>query len=90
VTDHIEAGGEVRLGSGQRAQLVPGGTVSVVSHAKMPDHHFRMSVAHRRDFAVPVTEVRSTTYDALVSFLKQLEELDYLLVDIQRVEGLAP
>lgn len=83
-------GGEIRLGSGQKAQLDPGGTVRVKSLDKLPEHHFCMNVAHRRDFATPVTQVRSATYDALYHFLKQLEHLDYLLINIERVEGVAP
>jgi hypothetical protein len=81
------SGGEVRLGTGQRAHLHPGGTVTV---RRMPEHHFVMNVAHQRDFTTPVTQVRSATYQALVDFLKQLEGLDYLLVDISRVEGMPP
>jgi hypothetical protein len=87
MTDNIGFGGEMRLGTGQRAQLAPGGTVKVVGHDKLPEHHFCMNVAHRRDFATPVTQVRSVTYDALVLFLKQLEPLDYLLINIERVDG---
>jgi hypothetical protein len=88
--NHASFGGEIRLGTGQIAQLQPGGTINVVSHDKVPEHHFCMAVAHRRDFETPVTQVWSTTYDALVDFLKQLEALDYLLVSIERIDGIIP
>lgn len=83
-------GGEIRLGTGQRAQLVPGGTINVVPQDKLPEHHFLMVVAHRRDFEKPTTQVQSATYDALVDFLKQLERIDYLLVSIERIQGAVP
>lgn len=90
MTDVPSFGGEIRLGSGQRAQIALGGTVNVVPQGKLPEHHFLMVVAHRRDFDKPTTQVQSATYDALISFLKQLEELDYLLMSIERIQGAVP
>jgi hypothetical protein len=79
---HLDySGGEVRLGSGQLAQLSPGGTVRVVQ--REPYH--QLSVAHRRDPATPVLHAHSATYEALIDFLKQLEVLDYQLLDLRRV-----
>lgn len=87
MSDHFNA---VRLGSGQLAQMQEGGTVRVITPKEIPQHHFRMSVANRRKHDEAVTEVRSATYDALVQFLKQLEKLDYLLLNIERIDGPVP
>jgi hypothetical protein len=85
------SGGEIRLGSGQLAEI-DAGVVRILSPelpVNVPDHHFCMTVAHARDLATSVSTIRSATYDALIAFLKQLEPLDYLLINIERAAGSA-
>jgi len=75
----------VRLESGQLAQMEDGGTVRVIAPAQF---HYRMSVS---SYKTPSTlEARSDTYEALFQFLTQLEALDYLLLNIERMEGTIP
>jgi len=80
---------EVRLGSGQLARMHEG-TVRVIAPKELPTYHFLMNVAHIDQHTEPVTAVRAPNYEALVQFLKQLEKLDYLLLNIERVDGEVP
>ena len=76
----------VRLASGQLAQITEG-VVQVVAPKPVGAHHFRMACEHRHSGAV---EVHSADYDSLVSFLKQLERLDFILLSLERQPGEAP
>lgn len=85
------SGGEIRLGSGQRAKLDEG-TVKIVPPELPPEpqqFHFCMNVACGQDTATAVMHVYSGTYSALVAFLNQLEAIDYSLINIERIEGAA-
>lgn len=82
--------GEIILDSGQKATMLDG-IVRVVPEPKpLPDHYFCMSVASHQDFDTPVLQACSDTYHSLTEFYKQLEALDYLLINIERVPGIRP
>jgi hypothetical protein len=88
-------GAEIRLRSGQLVQMNEGGTVEVVSPSKeikvtTSVHHYKMSVSYKQDYNKSVAQVCSDDYDSLIIFLKQLERLDYLMLNIERVEGIVP
>lgn len=81
---------KVRLETGQLAQIHEG-TVRVISPTELPPHHFMMSVSHlTSEHKEGVAKVRAVNYESLLQFLKQLENLDYLLLNIERIEGAVP
>lgn len=55
-----------------------------------PKQHYKMTVDHSREYGKPVLEVRCPSYDSLITFVKQLENLQYALITIERVSGSVP
>lgn len=79
--DPIYSGGEVRLGTGQLAQLNPGGTVQVLPQ----EPYHLLTVAHGSSPDTQALAARGPSYQVLIDFLRQLEGLGYLLLELRRV-----
>jgi hypothetical protein len=94
-------GAEIRLGGGQLARMHEG-TVQIVASSQPSEtkpFYFRMTVTHKNDLGKtrPLydtngnvrrpTQVSCADYDSLIGFLKQLESLDYMLTNIERITG---
>jgi hypothetical protein len=85
-------GAEIRLRSGQQVKMNEGGTVEVIPSPPKevivdPElHHYKMRVAFEKDHSKSLMAC-SDDYDSLIVFLKQLEQLDYFMLNIERVEG---
>ena len=73
----------IQLSTGQTARINEGRVEVVTS----PTHHYCLTVEHKQSGEL---SARSGAYDDLISFLKQLEGLDYRLRSLERVTGEVP
>jgi hypothetical protein len=92
---------EFRLSGGQLARMNEG-TIETITSSQPSENkpfYFRMTVTHKNDLGKtrPLydangnlrrpTQVSCADYDSLIGFLKQLESLDYMLTNIERITG---
>jgi hypothetical protein len=92
------SGSEIRLGSGVVAIMAEGGTVTVIEASAEAEtkFYFRMTVTHKNDIGkarplgIKPTQACCADYDKLIAFLKQLENCDYVMTNLERVSGNMP
>jgi hypothetical protein len=92
------SGSEIRLGSGVVAIMAEGGTVTVIEASAEAEtkFYFRMTVTHKNDIGkartlgIKPTQACCADYDKLIAFLKQLENCDYVMTNLERVSGSMP
>ncbi len=82
--------GSVAFGPGPTIQLTTGQTARITEGRVLPppaEHHYKLTVEHRVSGELAA---RSGSYDDLIPFLKQLEEMDYRLRSLEREPGVVP
>lgn len=85
MTENIKSfGAEIRLNSGQLAQVVPGGTIEILPEPPPPDtFHYQMTAYHAQTLKPLLAN--ADDYNSLIQFLKQLEPMGYTLTQIERI-----